>query len=294
MNRVRNIIGLEQSSTTVPTGKGITICILDSGIAVHPDFGNRILAFRDFIHGETKMYDDYGHGTHIAGICGGNGMLAKGKYAGIATECNLVVGKILNRQGDGRIDDLVAGIRWCIELQKTLAIRLLNISVGLLTSIDSRQQELLLKYIDEAWNHGIVTVCAAGNNGPGMGTVTVPGTQPKVITVGSVEKGRHGIYVSKYSGRGPTSECVLKPEIYAPGTDIISCSHQGGYTKKTGTSMAVPVVTGALALLLQEQPRLSPVDVKLKLYETAKPLADDKHRSWGMLYVSELLADSRN
>lgn len=288
------MVGMNQLQQPMPAGKGVTICILDSGIVPHEDFGNRILAFRDFLKHREEPYDDYGHGTHIAGICAGSGKKMSGKYRGMAPQSRLVIGKILNQQGDGKIDHLVEGIQWCMAMQKKYHIRVLNISIGLLKSIDNKQQKILLDYIDEAWNQGIITVCAAGNNGPGSGTVTVPGTQPKVITVGSIEKGKRGMVPSRYSGRGPTQECVLKPEIYAPGREIISCSNNGWYVKKTGTSMAVPVVTGAIALLLQEQPWLSPVDVKMKLYESARALEIDGEPSWGMIYVPDLLSTEKN
>lgn len=295
MNRVRKLIGMEDGRTLLPTGKGITICILDSGIAPHTDFDNRIIAFHDFVEQRQGLYDDYGHGTHISGICAGSGKKSHHIYQGIAPESNLVIGKILNQRGDGRIHHLVEGIQWCMKMRQALSIRLLNISIGLMKNMDQTQLGTLLHYIDEAWNSGIVTVCAAGNNGPGSGTVTVPGTQPKVITVGSVEQGRNGISFSRYSGRGPTMECVLKPEIYAPGTDITSCSSTGGYTRKTGTSMAVPVVTGAIALLLEKEPWLTPVEVKLRLYESALALPDaGKHHTWGMLYVPDFLSIPRS
>ena len=108
-----------------------------------------------------------------------------------------------------------------------------------------------------------------------------------MITVGSVDYRYSGCMPSDYSGRGPTEECVKKPEIYAPGSNIISCSNQGWYNQKTGTSMSVPVVTGAIALLLQQEPWLSPVDVKLRLYERAKRFSSDGN--WGTIYLPSLL-----
>ncbi len=294
MNNVRDIIGMDRLAEPLPTGKGVAICILDSGIAGHEDFDGRIAAFRDFVKSQKEPYDDYGHGTHIAGICAGSGIRSSGRYRGIAPQSRLVVGKILNREGDGRIEHLVEGIRWCLRIRERFGIRILNISIGLMKTIDNSQQDVLLEYINEAWDRGIVTVCAAGNNGPGSGTVTVPGTQPKVITVGSLERGRYGIVPSRYSGRGPTTDCVLKPEIYAPGREIKSCGKNNGYVKKTGTSMAVPVVSGAIALLLEKQPYLSPVEVKMKLYESARRLDGDGGASWGMLYVPDLLSAGKN
>lgn len=288
MNQVRRWIGFEERMDLIRDDQPkIGVCVLDSGIASHPDFGQRIVLFQDFVDGRMSLYDDYGHGTHIAGISSGNGMRSKGKYRGIAAHTNLVIGKVLNHQGDGRIEDFVKAIYWCITMQKKYHIRILNISIGLISRVEHELQAALLDAVEMAWDHGIVIVCAAGNNGPNRGSVTIPGTQPKVITVGSVDYRYNGCTPSDYSGRGPTEECVKKPEIYAPGSNIISCSNQDWYSQKTGTSMSVPVVTGAIALLLQQEPWLSPVDVKLRLYERAKRFSSDGN--WGTIYLPSLL-----
>lgn len=88
----------------------VGVCILDSGVEAHPDFGKRIVLFRDFVEERQGLYDDYGHGTHIAGISSGSGLRSKGRYRGIAAHSNLIIGKVLNHQGDGRIEDFIAAI----------------------------------------------------------------------------------------------------------------------------------------------------------------------------------------
>lgn len=293
MNRVRKIIGYESydvSWQNPPVG----VCILDSGIAEHVDLKHRILKFKDFVNQKEDPYDDYGHGTHIAGICAGSGLGSAGKYRGVAPDCNLIVGKVLGNNGDGKIEDLLDGICWCIENRQKYNIRILNISVGLIHTVEEKRKNELMRLVEYAWDVGIVTVCAAGNNGPKQGSVTIPGSNPKVITVGSLENWGGEFRTSRYSGRGPTRECVVKPEIYAPGKDIISCSHQGGYTRKTGTSMSVPVVTGGIALLLQHYPFFTPLQVKLRLLERSKKMGREGEAEWRMFYLPYFLPVIKN
>lgn len=292
MDRVRQIIGYSKKYDD-KKAEGIGICILDSGITGHRDFDSRIVEFKDFVDGRLGCNDEYGHGTHIAGICAGSGVSSGEKYQGIAPKSKLIIGKILGRNGEGRIQDLLQGIRWCINNRKRYNIRILNISVGLIHSVNEKSREELMDLVEYAWDLGIVTVCAAGNNGPKDGSVTIPGSNAKVITVGSFEVQNNKRYPSRYSGRGPTWQCVLKPEIYAPGSGIVSCSHQGGYTKKTGTSMAVPVVTGGIALLIQRKPYITPVEVKIRLLEQTKVIGDLEGAHWRMFHLPDFLGDTK-
>ena len=135
----------------------------------------------------------------------------------------------------------------------------------------------LIKYVEILWQLGLVVVAAAGNNGPDIGSITVPGVSKKIITVGVVEDGKkvnvNGRYTSNYSGRGPTCECIQKPDLIAYGNNIVSCNNNyklKKYTVKSGTSMATPVVTGCAALLLSKYPELKNIDVKRKMIESCK------------------------
>ena len=216
VNQVRNKLRAEYAHAKGITGRGITVAVMDTGIVMHPDFDSRILGFRDFTQGRTKIYDDNGHGCHVAGIIAGSGRMSRGIYTGKA-------------------------IDYVIENQEKYQIRILNISVGMLPTADETEKENLILAVEKAWNSGIVVVAAAGNNGPGKNTVTIPGQCKSIITVGSIDdyvtKGK-GIH-NGYSGRGPTESCVVKPEILAPGTGIKSCSRRGGgYEIKSGTSLA--------------------------------------------------------
>lgn len=291
MNRVRIIT---KSSRISYTGKGITVSILDSGIFPHPDFSDRIIGFYDVLEGKTEAYDNQGHGTHIAGIIGGNGKASGYRYRGMAAECNLVAVKALDRMGNGDAQDVVKGIRWIIDNKERYRIRILNLSVGTLPETGKTEKADLVRAVDEAWDSGLVVVVAAGNNGPGPMSITTPGISRKVITVGCSED-EADLHRKKiktgYSGRGPTPFCIAKPEIVAPGRNIVSCRNYGNdYVSKSGTSMATAVVSGAIALLLEKCPELSPKEVKLALKNAAMDLGWERNRQgWGVIQVQKLL-----
>ena len=282
-------------------GKGVTIAMLDTGISAHPDLEGRTAGFRDFVGNSMKCSDDSGHGTHVAGILAGSGRVSDGLYAGMAPEASLLVGKVLDREGNGNVENVIAGIRWILEQKDRYGVRIVNISVGTQPDLGEYQKRRFLAAVEELWDSGLVVAVSAGNYGPGAGTVAVPGTSRKVITVGvpdtelpPVQRRRKNV---NYSGRGPTGECVVKPDVFAPGTGVISCNGRYGrpgehpYTMKTGTSMATPVVSGAVACLLSKYPDMTNVEVKLRLREACVRLPGTGC-GWGMLNVARLLNDN--
>ena len=109
----------------------VTVAVLDTGIKAHPDFDDRIIAFADFVHERQTLYDDSGHGTHVAGCIGGSGKLSGGRFSGIAPTCRLCVGKVLDEKGEGSIESMYEGILWVLENRLRYQIRVLNISVGI-------------------------------------------------------------------------------------------------------------------------------------------------------------------
>lgn len=274
------------------TGKGVTIAFLDTGLSPHPDLQGRILIFRDFVNHRSLAYDDSGHGTHVAGICCGSGRLSNGRYMGIAPGAQLVAAKVLDAEGNGSRDDVVDSVHWVLENRKKYNIRILNVSVGTVSRMNEKDQELVT-CMEEAWDEGLVVVVAAGNRGPGEGSITVPGNSRKVITVGAYDD--CGPSNHCYSGRGPTQDCICKPEITAPGSGIRSCSSNyfikgERYCVKSGTSMAAPVVSGAVALLLEKEPFLENVEVKMRLKSCAKDRNLPKSRQgWGTIDINSLL-----
>lgn len=316
MNRVGDIIESKWAHANGYYGEGVGVAIVDTGICLHKDFtegGNRVIAFKDFVNGRKEPYDDNGHGTHVAGIIGGNGYSSKGKYIGVAPLCNLIVIKVLDHRGDGNISDVLAGLQWIIDNQRKYNIRVVNISVGTTAKDSLDENSLLVQGVNAVWDSGIIVVVAAGNNGPDPMTISTPGISRKVITVGSSDDNISvevlGSKTKNYSGRGPTPYCIKKPDIVAPGSNIISCNinrfvskkrmssqkHKANafpmmYTIKSGTSMATPVVSGAIALLLSAYPGLSNREVKLSLRNSAVDLGEKREKQgWGLLNVRKLL-----
>lgn len=291
MERVRKIIHTEIPHKEGFFGSGTTVAILDTGIAQHTDFRGRILEFIDFVGNQTNAYDDNGHGTHLAGIIGGSGVFSRGKYMGIAPKCNFVICKVLDSIGNGDTKDALTAINWVLENKEKYNIRFLNISIGMMPRARRNEQKLLGDAIRMLWEADICVVVASGNNGPSRASVTVPGTIPEVITVGSLDDDDrsliNGTMNIGYSGRGPTDVCVSKPEILAPGTRIISCCHRGGYVAKSGTSMATAVVTGGLVLLGDIYPGMRPSDYKLFMYSKLKRRKDKI--GWGSFDFADLL-----
>jgi serine protease AprX len=258
---------------------------MDTGIFRHRDFGGRIVAFADFVSGKNAMYDDSGHGTHVAGIIAGSGESSGGRYRGIAPDVNIVAVKVLDSTGNGRIEHVLAGVDWLLENKERYNIRIVNISFG--TAIHVNEDNVdgcarLVEGIERLWDEGLVVVAAAGNRGPKPGSVTAPGVSRKVITVGAFDDARF------QSGRGPTKECIAKPEVLVRGTNIVSCAAgKGSYAVKSGTSMAAPIVSGVAARIIQKNPSLTPGGVKLKIHDSA--VMYERYRkasAWGVLNVN--------
>ena len=262
------------------TGKGIGVCILDTGIYEHIDFTGRIWAFYDFLAFKRRPYDDNGHCTHVAGLVAGDGTASMGKYRGAAPGCGIIALKVLDRYGTGSQDDVLRALRWIREYRQQYRIRVVNISVGT-TCNSKRNHARLLESVEQLWDEGVVVVTAAGNQGPRPGSITAPGSSKKVITVGSSDllEGRSAI-----SGRGPTAECVCKPDIVAPGNKIMSCvpGKPYSYGVKSGTSMSTPLVTGAIACALEKNPALTNTDIKTMLMNSAEDMGLPQNlQGWG-------------
>lgn len=285
MNRVKQLVHAQNVYKQGYTGKNIRISVLDTGVSSHRDLRGNIIGFLDFVNGKKTNYDDNGHGTHVAGIICGNG-----NVKGMAPQAGLIALKVLDREGGGETSRVLNALEWVERNYRKYNIRILNFSVGFLPGAGNREQQMIMDMLEHLWDMGVTVVTAAGNNGPGQGTVTVPGISRKVITVGASDDDNPGRHMPKgYSSKGPTECCIVKPEILAPGSSILSMDNRGNhYIKKSGTSMATPVVSGALALALQKNPNLRPEELKLKLYESAEDLGEQT-MSWGMLHVDNLL-----
>ena len=299
------------------TGRGIGVAIIDSGITnYHDDLyksasgyqSRRVVHFKDFTREPTAnlwfndvQADDYGHGTHVAGIIAGSGYDSNGRRMGVAPGAKLLGLKVLDGQGHGYVSDVIAAIDYAIAIRSTYNVRVINLSVasGVFESYWKDPLTLAAKRAAEA---GIVIVAAAGNlgldeNGRSQwGAVTSPGNAPWVLTVGaSSHQGtarRSDDIVANFSSHGPTwLDFAAKPDIVAPGVGIESLSDPQSalyallkpyllsgafplgykpYLSLSGTSMATPVVAGTVALMLEANPRLTPNAVKAILQYTAE------------------------
>ena len=237
-----------------------------------------------------EVYDDSGHGTHVAGILGGSGKMSDGRYAGMAPNVKLVIAKVLDKDGNGNVDAVVNGIDWILKLIQTQDIHIVNISVGTHPGLERKEEERLIQSVEKLWDAGVTVVVSSGNYGPKERTVAAPGSSRKVITVGAYDD------CGKicYSGRGPTRECICKPDLCAPGSGILSTAPLGAgrglvYQRKSGTSMAAPVVSGAAALLLEKYPDLTNVEVKIRMKESAEDLGLPKNwQGWGRIHIGRL------
>lgn len=260
------------------TGKNITVAILDSGLAQHTDISNhRILDFQDFINYKSNPYDDFSHGTHVTGI------LASSRI-GIAPECNVIPIKILDEHGNGSTDIFIEGIKWILYQQHVYNIRIINISIGGNTLELKREKNRLNLWVSRLWDAGLVVCCSAGNNGPRPNSIFAPGNCDKVITVGAND-GR------PFTSAGPIRPYITKPEVSAPGYHILSTQPNNHYGTKNGTSMSVPFISGACALLLQKFPYLSNDQVKKYLIQAANsvPHLPLNQQGAGMVNLNQLL-----
>lgn len=298
MDRVRKQIGIDILEGNKIPQRHVTVAVLDTGVFLHPDLNGRILRFKDFVNSRKEIYDDNGHGTHVCGILAGSGELSNGLYRGINPNIRLVVGKVLDNKGDGLCSTMIEGIDWVLKNKDRYQIKILNISIGIGDMNDKNKEVRLQKKILEAWDNGILVVCAAGNKGPKENTISALGGNSKVITVGC-----HDGEFSKdnprrcetYSGRGKANTTLRKPDVVAPGTDIDSCCsdilYKDGmyihaYVKKSGTSMATPIVSGCASWLYLFYPEISNEEVKNKLQLAAKDLGEPWNKQgYGMIQI---------
>ncbi|WP_025680028.1 S8 family peptidase [Paenibacillus massiliensis] len=269
------------------TGKEVTIAILDTGIYPHEDLTepeNRIVAFQDMVNHKAAPYDDNGHGTHCAGDAAGNGRASGGVYAGPAPEAKLVGVKVLDKRGSGRLSTVIAGVQWCIDHKEKYSIDILSMSLGS-RAVSRAADDPVVKIVEKAWDSGMVVCVAAGNEGPEERTISSPGISSRVITVGAMNDNntvdRGDDVPSDFSSRGPTMDQLMKPDLLAPGTDIVSLRSPGSYLDKlykssrigsdyttmSGTSMATPICAGAIALLLERFRGATPDEIKRRLLE---------------------------
>lgn len=244
--------------------------------------------------------------THVCGILAGNGRASAGKYRGIAPESLLICGKVLDDKGGGSLKNLLKGLQWMVDIRKEFPVKILNISIEMDSEAKLDKDELLLmhQYLEFLWREGIMIIAAAGNHGPGPMSISPISENGCCICVSCHDEdyvGANGRTCAEYSGRGPgkgllplskTDNPLKKPDLVAPGTDIVSCSHKLRplYIPKSGTSMATPLVSGACALFIQKYPNTTNTQLKRCLIKSARDLGEPWNvQGAGMLAVNKLL-----
>jgi serine protease AprX len=285
------------------TGSGVGVAILDSGIAVHSALDSRVVARVNLVSDEPATTGDpFGHGTHLAGIIGGNrtaaALVTPAFAGGSAPSVRLIDVRVLGSTGSGRTSDVIAGIDWVIANRLIYNIKVINLSLGHPVTEPSATDPLC-QAVARAVAANMTVSVSAGNYGmtstgaPVLGGITSPGNSPVALTVGALDT--HGTIdpsddtVAPFSSRGPARyEIVVKPDIVAPGTRIVSLEAQSSYISRmypqwhiagtgknaylrlSGTSMSTAVVSGGVALLLNAQPTLTPAQVKIAIQMGAR------------------------
>jgi serine protease AprX len=296
VSTARKTLGLTDDS---PDGDGrgtpaVTVAVVAPGIVDSADLAGRVTHFD--VTGSSKGgdRDDYGHGTFVAGLIAGDGTSSKGAYVGAAPEANLYDVRVADETGSTSLADVLSGLQRVAFVAQRYNIKVLNLSLSSGSPLPYQFDPLTLA-LEGLWNRGITVVVPAGNDGPDASTISSPGNDPTLLTVGAVDEGgtasRKDDTVAAFSSRGPTDQGDAKPDLVAPGSHLISLRAPGSivdsqnpdsrvakaYFRGSGTSMSTAITSGVVADLLSARPNLSPDQVKAILSNTAydaKGLAD--------------------
>jgi serine protease AprX len=296
------------------TGKGVTVAVIDTGVAPAPglDAPGKVvngpdLSFESQADG-TRYLDGYGHGTHMAAIIAGRDATVRDgnehdatQFVGVAPDARILSVKVGAGDGGTDVTQVIAAIDWVVQHRDDngMDVRVLNLSYGT-ASLQPYELDPLAHAVENAWRHGIVVVVAAGNDGLASTSLTMPAVDPYVLAVGAVDhRGTpdpQDDAVADFTNGGSDAR---RPDLLAPGKSVVSLRVPGSladlehpeglvtgdaeqrFFRGSGTSQAAAVVSGAVALLLQDRPELTPDQVKALLRSTATPLKQNPHPAMG-------------
>lgn len=296
------------------TGSGIGVAVIDSGVTYSKDFEvdptsnaphSRVRIREDYDSQSAGAHDHSGHGTHVAGIIAGGGFYSGGDIRGIAPEADIISLRVSNAQGMSLESDVVDALQFVLDHRVQHNIRVVNLSLNASTE-QSYHVSPINAAVEILWFNEIVVVVAAGNLGGSSGANPIkaaPANDPFVITVGATDENMTAVNgddtVASFSAFGVTQDGFRKPEIYAPGRHIVSVLASNSdwdeqmperavgseYIRLSGTSMAAPMVSGAVALLLEDEPNLTPDQIKYRLINAGGLVTDANGRSQPYLNV---------
>ena len=280
---VREMLGLPATGTE---GRGVTVAVVDTGIADVPDLTGQVAGRVDLTG--TGAGDGYGHGTFMAGLIAATGKASAGRYRGVAPGAKLIDVKVADADGRTDLTTVLRGLQWVSDHRRD--VQVLNLSLSSNSPLPY-QIDPLTQALESLWHQGVTVVVPSGNDGPGTGSVTSPGNDPLLLTTGGLDAGgtadRADDLVGAWSGRGPTWQGDAKPDLVTAGGHVVSLRSPGsvvdqgnpqarvgdGYFRGSGTSMAAAVTSGVIADVLAVQPKLRPDAVKNLLVSTAYPSA---------------------
>jgi serine protease AprX len=281
--------GATQLAADGDTGQGVTVAVMDTGIDDLPDFAGRLIGGVDLTGENDPFQDDYGHGTFVAGLIAGDGASSNGQYSGEAPGANLVSIKVAGASGQTNLATLILGLQWAVLNKAIYNIKVLNLSLGY-HSDQSTVINPLDQAVQVAWDSGITVVVSAGNAGPFNGTILSPGDDPLVITVGALDDMAQSSVaddeMTNFSSVGPTTpDGWVKPDLVTSGRSVVSLAAPGSTIYNefpsarigsanfvgSGTSFSAAITSGAAALVLADNPGLTPDQVKARLLGTTNP-----------------------
>ena len=301
----KDSVGIEAiyapSAWGLSRGAGVVVAVMDSGIAAHPDLpASKVLARANFAGQGGVGLDPAGHGTHLAGIIAANGST----FRGVAPDARLVDIRVLDQNGDGTLQSVVAGFDWLLKNRSALSIRVLNLSLGT-PQRSSYHEDFLAALAESAWFAGIAVVAAAGNDGPVPGMIATPGGDPFIITAGSYDDqgtpSTQDDRESAFSSRGLTVDGFAKPDVLAPGRRVVSLRANGSplevvtstlttangagsknnnlYVRMSGTSVSSAMVSGVAALVLSAHADYTPTKTKGAIVASGRGLTGSVTRA---------------